>query len=71
MVPLPVTLFIILYWRGRYHKLLNVSYFVEDGSMRQLRLTIGRLPIMPSVSRIPRSLLSHSLESPLELAQLL
>jgi hypothetical protein len=47
MVPLPVTLFIILYWRGRYHKLLNVSYFVEDGSMRQLRLTIGRLPIMP------------------------
>lgn len=47
MVPLPVTLLIILYWRGRYHKLLNVSYFMEDGSMRQLRLTIGRLPIIP------------------------
>jgi hypothetical protein len=47
LVPLPVTLLIILYWRGRYHKLLNVSYFMEDGSMRQLRLAINRLPIMP------------------------
>ncbi len=47
LLPLPVLLVIIIYWRGRYHQLLNVSYFVEDGSMRQLRLTIGRLPIIP------------------------
>lgn len=47
LLPLPVLLVTIIYWRGRYHQLLNVSYFVEDGSMRQLRLTIGRLPIIP------------------------
>lgn len=47
LLPLPVFLVTIIYWRGRYHQLLNVSYFVEDGSMRQLRLTIGRLPIIP------------------------
>jgi hypothetical protein len=47
LIPLPLILVTIIYWRGRYHQLLNVSYFVEDGSMRQLRLTIGRLPIIP------------------------
>jgi hypothetical protein len=47
LVPIPTTLSIVLYWRGRYHKLLNSSYFVEDGSLRQFRLLLGRLPIMP------------------------
>ncbi len=47
LVPIPLTLTIVLYWRGRYHDLMQVSYFVEDASMRQLRLTIGRLPTMP------------------------
>jgi len=47
ILPLPIALLSILYWRGRYHKLLDVSYFMEDGGMRQLRLTVGRLPIVP------------------------
>jgi hypothetical protein len=47
LVPTPIALSLVLYWRGRYHKLLNSSYFVEDGSLRQFRLLLGRLPIMP------------------------
>lgn len=46
-VPIPVVLLVLLYQRGRYHDLMNVSYFVEDGSLRQLRLLIGRLPNIP------------------------
>ncbi|NJN03823.1 MAG: hypothetical protein HC816_15850 [Leptolyngbyaceae cyanobacterium RM1_1_2] len=45
--PLPLSLLLILYWQGRYHKLMDSSYFVEDGSMRQLRLLIARLPVIP------------------------
>ncbi|MCT7952502.1 pentapeptide repeat-containing protein [Ancylothrix sp. C2] len=45
--PIPLFLVIELYRRGRYHDLINVSYFVEEGSLRQLRLMIGRLPIIP------------------------
>ena len=45
--PVPLGLVARLYQQGRYHKLLDVTYFVEDGSMRQLRLLIVRLPIMP------------------------
>lgn len=47
MVPVPALLLSILYWRGRYHNLMDTSYFVEDGSLRQLRLLIGRLPTIP------------------------
>ncbi len=47
LVPIPIALSIVLYWRGRYHKLLDRSYFVEDGSLRQFRFLLGRLPIMP------------------------
>ncbi|HEY9618915.1 MAG TPA: pentapeptide repeat-containing protein [Crinalium sp.] len=46
-VPIPVILLAIVYQRGRYHDLMDRSYFVEDGSMRQLRLLIGRLPNIP------------------------
>lgn len=46
-LPLPVGILWLVYQRGRYHDLMEVSYFVEDGSMRQLRLLIGRLPVMP------------------------
>ena len=46
-LPIPVVLLVRLYQQGRYHDLMDVSYFVEDGSMRQLRLLIGRLPVMP------------------------
>lgn len=45
--PVPLFVVIELYRRGRYHDLMNVSYFVEEGSLRQLRLMIGRLPIIP------------------------
>lgn len=47
LLPVPAILLIRLYQQGRYHKLLDLTYFVEDGSMRQFRLMLGRLPIMP------------------------
>lgn len=45
--PIPITLLCRLYQQGRYHDLMNVSYFTEDGTFRQLRLLIGRLPVIP------------------------
>lgn len=47
LIPVPLVLTVLIYYRGRYHDLMTVSYFVEDGSQRQFRLLIGRLPIMP------------------------
>ena len=47
IIPVPMLLLWRLYREGRYHDLMDVSYFVEDGSLRQLRLLIGRLPVMP------------------------
>ncbi|NCS39603.1 MAG: pentapeptide repeat-containing protein [Microcystis aeruginosa BS13-10] len=47
LVPLPLILVIELYRRGRYHDLMDSSYFLQDGSMRQLRLLITRLPVVP------------------------
>lgn len=47
VLPIPGVLLGRLYQKGRYHDLMDISYFVEDGSMRQLRLLIGRLPVMP------------------------
>ncbi len=47
LIPIPISLLLRLYWQGRYHKLLNLTYFVQDGSFRQFRLLLGRLPIMP------------------------
>ncbi len=47
ILPVPMLLLWRLYQAGRYHDLMDVSYFVEDGSLRQLRLLIGRLPVMP------------------------
>lgn len=46
-VPVPVLLMVRLYQQGRYHDLLDTSYFVEDASLRQLRILINRLPIIP------------------------
>ncbi|WP_346293099.1 helix-hairpin-helix domain-containing protein [Sphaerothrix gracilis] len=46
-VPLPLVLVLLLYQQGRYHNLMDSSYFVEDGGMRQLRLLIARLPVIP------------------------
>lgn len=47
ILPVPMLLLWQLYQQGRFHNLMDVSYFVEDGSLRQLRLLIGRLPVMP------------------------
>jgi uncharacterized membrane protein SirB2 len=47
IIPIPVALLFLVYQQGRYHDLMDRSYFVEDGSLRQFRLLIGRLPNMP------------------------
>lgn len=47
VLPVPLTLTAILYRRGRFHDQLDTSYLVEDGSARQLRLLIARLPVIP------------------------
>ncbi|WP_375505037.1 pentapeptide repeat-containing protein [uncultured Nostoc sp.] len=47
IIPVPMALLIRLYQQGRYHDLMDVSYFTEDGTFRQLRLLIGRLPVIP------------------------
>ncbi|MDB9528960.1 pentapeptide repeat-containing protein [Oscillatoria sp. CS-180] len=47
VIPVPVVLITRLYQQGRFHNQLDTSYLVEDGSARQLRLLIARLPIIP------------------------
>ncbi len=47
MIPIPTLLTVQLYRLGRYHDKLDESYFMEEGSLRQLRILIGRLPILP------------------------
>lgn len=47
VLPIPALLIGRLLQQGRFHDLIRESYFVEDGSMRQLRLLIARLPIIP------------------------
>ncbi|MGJ3249314.1 MAG: pentapeptide repeat-containing protein [Elainellaceae cyanobacterium] len=46
-VPVPGILLILLYKQGRYHDLMTSSYFVQDGGARELRILIGRLPVIP------------------------
>ena len=47
LLPIPILLTSLIYGQGRYHKLLDTTYFVEDGSFREFRFLLGRLPIMP------------------------
>jgi hypothetical protein len=47
LIPIPLTLVFRLYQKGRYHDLIDCSYFLQDGSTRQLRLLITRLPVVP------------------------
>jgi hypothetical protein len=47
-LPVPIGLLTLLYRQGRFHPLMETSYFVEEGTLRQLRILIGRLPIIPS-----------------------
>lgn len=46
-LPVPTALLTRLYRQGRFHDQLTDSYFMEDGSMRELRILINRLPIIP------------------------
>ncbi len=46
-IPVPTILIALLYKAGRYHPLMDVSYFMEEGTLRQLRILVGRLPIIP------------------------
>ncbi|MDA0865452.1 MAG: helix-hairpin-helix domain-containing protein [Cyanobacteria bacterium] len=47
-LPVPIGLIVGIYRQGRFHDQLDSSYLVEDGSARQLRLLIARLPVIPS-----------------------
>jgi hypothetical protein len=47
LLPIPLLLLGRLYDQGRYHDLMESSYFLMDDSMRQLRLLIVRLPVVP------------------------
>ncbi|MBF2066739.1 MAG: pentapeptide repeat-containing protein [Calothrix sp. C42_A2020_038] len=47
IIPIPLMLLARLYQIGRFHDKMDVSYFTEDGTLRQLRLLIGRLPVIP------------------------
>jgi uncharacterized protein YjbI with pentapeptide repeats len=48
IVPVSIALLITLYAQGRYHDLMDTSYFTEEGSLRQFRILINRLPVIPS-----------------------
>jgi hypothetical protein len=47
VLPIPLLLTSMLYLQGRFHDQLDTSYLVEDGSARQLRFLIARLPVIP------------------------
>lgn len=47
LFPIPLITVACLHWQGRYHDLIDVSYLTEEGSLRQLRLLIVRLPVLP------------------------
>lgn len=46
-VPIPIGLLLLIYHQGRFHPLLDRSYFMEEGTLRQMRILIGRLPNVP------------------------
>lgn len=47
VIPVPLILITFLYRQGRYHPMMEVSYFSEEGTLRQLRILVGRLPTIP------------------------
>jgi hypothetical protein len=49
LFPIPGLVTSLIYNRGKgkSHNLSDTTYFVEDGSLRQFRFLIGRLPIIP------------------------
>ena len=47
VLPVPGALLVKLYRQGRGHDLMDRSYFVENGALRQLQVLIARLPVIP------------------------
>ncbi len=47
ILPVPGALLVKLYQEGRYHDLMDDSYFVENGALRELQILITRLPTPP------------------------
>ena len=47
VLPVPAGLLLRLYQQGRYHDLMDQSYFVQNGALRKLQILIARLPLMP------------------------
>jgi hypothetical protein len=47
LLPLTIGLSWRLYRQGRYHDLMDSSYFLLEGGLRDLRLLIVRLPVIP------------------------
>lgn len=47
VIPVSIGLLVALYGQGRYHNLMDQSYFTEEGSLRQFRILINRLPVIP------------------------
>ncbi|NJM98391.1 MAG: pentapeptide repeat-containing protein [Phormidesmis sp. RL_2_1] len=47
VLPLPIGLMARIYQQGRYHDLMEHSYFVKNGALRQLQVLIARLPVIP------------------------
>ena len=47
VLPIPGLLSLRLYQQGRYHDLMDRSYFVQNGARRRLQVLIARLPLMP------------------------
>lgn len=46
-LPIPLLLIAKLYQQGRYHDLMDKSYFVKNGALRKLQVLIARLPVIP------------------------
>lgn len=47
VLPIPAGLIMRLYQQGRYHDLMESSYFVKNGALRKLQILIARLPVIP------------------------
>ena len=46
-LPIPAGIMARLYQQGRYHDLMESSYFVKNGALRKLQVLIARLPVIP------------------------
>lgn len=47
VLPVPVAILLRLYQQGLQHDLMDRSYFVKNGELRQLQVLIARMPVIP------------------------